>query len=125
MLAGPGTKEYGVLSVLLGAYARVSRLFTVGPGQFYPPPKVDSLVVSIDFADGAPPAGPSFKFLRKVVSVAFQQRRKTLQNTLKALFGENPDRLEEAFDRSHIDPKRRPETLSSQEFLRLAKALEA
>jgi 16S rRNA (adenine1518-N6/adenine1519-N6)-dimethyltransferase len=52
LLANPGTKSYGVLSVLLGACARVSRLFEVGAAQFYPPPRVDSLVVRIDFAEG-------------------------------------------------------------------------
>jgi 16S rRNA (adenine1518-N6/adenine1519-N6)-dimethyltransferase len=124
LLAGPGGKEYGVLSVLLGAYARLTGLFTVGPAQFYPPPKVDSLVALIEFADSEPAGGPPFDFLRKVVSVAFQQRRKTLHNSLKALFGNDPGRLEEAFAKSSIDPRRRPETLSPAEFLRLAKELE-
>lgn len=124
LLASPGNKEYGVLSVLLGGYARMARLFAVGPDQFYPPPKVDSLVVSIEFADTAPADGPSFKFLRKVVSVAFQQRRKTLRNSLAALFGQNPVRLDEAFALSGIDPKRRPETLSPRELMVLGKALE-
>jgi 16S rRNA (adenine1518-N6/adenine1519-N6)-dimethyltransferase len=122
--AGPGTKDYGVLSVLLGGCARVTPLFTVGPGQFYPPPQVDSLVLRIDFFPGAFAEPPSFKFLRTLVNVAFQQRRKTLQNSLKSLWGGNMALLEQAFSETGIDPKRRPETLSPQEFLYLGKTLQ-
>ena len=125
LTASPGGKDYGVLSVLLGVYARVRSLFVVGPGQFYPPPKVDSLVVSIDFAGKPAPDEPSFAFLRQVVNTCFQQRRKTLYNSLKGLGEAMGGRLEEAFLTSGIDPKRRPETLSPQEFIGLAKALSA
>jgi 16S rRNA (adenine1518-N6/adenine1519-N6)-dimethyltransferase len=121
--AGPGTKDYGVLSVLLGVYAKVSRLFTVGPSQFYPPPKVDSLVIRIDFLGQPPEGAPPFKFLRSVVNTAFQQRRKTLSNSLKGMTGNNREQLDEAFSNSRIDPGRRPETLSPEEFLQLAAAL--
>lgn len=124
LAAEPGSKEYGVLSVLLGVYAEVARLFYVGPHQFYPPPKVDSLVLSIDFPDKPPEGAPSFDFLRKMVNIAFQQRRKTLQNSLKALVGQKTRMLEEAFSSSGIDPKRRPESLSSGEFMRLGSELE-
>ena len=124
LAAGPGTKDYGVLSVLLGIYASVTRLFTVGPNQFYPPPKVDSLVLRIDF-NGTDPAGlPSFAFVRTVVNTAFQQRRKTLQNSLKPLAGEDFQALSRAFSLSGIDPMRRPETLEPAEFLTLAMNLE-
>lgn len=125
LVAGPGGKDYGVLSVLLGVYARLRALFVVGPGQFYPPPKVDSLVVSIDFTGLAAPAEPSFAFLREVVNCCFQQRRKTLHNSLKRYGGAAGERLERAFVMSGIDPKRRPETLTPQEFVGLAQALRA
>lgn len=125
LTASPGGKDYGVLSVLLGVYARVRSLFAVGPGQFYPPPKVDSLVVSIDFFGHPAPNEPSFAFLRQVVNACFQQRRKTLYNSLKNLGEATAARLEEAFLTSGIDPKRRPETLSPQAFISLAKALSA
>jgi 16S rRNA (adenine1518-N6/adenine1519-N6)-dimethyltransferase len=124
LTASPGTKDYGVLSVLLGAYGRVTPLFTVGAAQFYPRPKVDSLIVLIEFGKELPAEPPTFEFFRKVVNVAFQQRRKTLQNSLKSLAVQKPALLDEAFSVSRIDPKRRPETLSAEEFMRFGKAME-
>ena len=123
LTAGPGGKDYGVLSVLLGVCARVRPLFAVGPGQFYPPPKVDSLVVSIDFFSHPALDEPSFAFLRQVVNTCFQQRRKTLHNALKGLAGRLGVRIEEVFRASGIDPQRRPETLSPEEFVRLTQAI--
>ena len=120
--APPGSKDYGVLSVLLGIYSRVRKLFVVGPGQFHPAPKVDSIVLRIDFFDN-PPAGPGFDFLRKLVSRAFQQRRKTLANSLAGVFGLGPQAIRDAFEQAGIDAKRRPETLSPSEFLALARLL--
>jgi 16S rRNA (adenine1518-N6/adenine1519-N6)-dimethyltransferase len=124
LTAGPGGKDYGVLSVLLGVYARVQAVLIVGPGQFYPPPAVDSLVVSIHFNDQLFSSVPPFIFLRKLVNTCFQQRRKTLSNSLKGFAGINTALLQDAFRASGIDPKRRPETLSAEEFVGLAKALE-
>lgn len=120
--ASPGSKDYGVLSVLLGLYSRVQKLFAVGPGQFHPPPKVDSIVLRIDFIDTAP-EGPGFDFLRKLVSAAFQKRRKTLSNSLSGVFGLGPEVLKSAFEQAGIDARRRPETLSPPEFLCLARLL--
>jgi 16S rRNA (adenine1518-N6/adenine1519-N6)-dimethyltransferase len=117
--ASSGTKDYGVLTVLLGIFSKVRALLTVGPGQFYPPPKVDSMVVRIDFAK-EPPGGPGFPFLRTLVSKAFQQRRKTLGNSLSGVFGLAPDAVRIACEQAGIDPKRRAETLSVPEFLALA-----
>jgi len=125
LVALPGGKDYGVLSVLLGVYARVRSLFVIGPGQFYPPPKVDSVVVVMDFIDCPPLEVPSFAFLRRLVSTCFQQRRKTLSNSLRGLAGLDAALLTEVLAASRIDPKRRPETLSSEEFVHLAKDLEA
>jgi 16S rRNA (adenine1518-N6/adenine1519-N6)-dimethyltransferase len=117
--ATPSTKDYGVLTVLLGIYSKVRTLFTVGPGQFYPSPKVDSVVLRIDFAEERPP-GPDFDFLRKLVSKVFQQRRKTLGKNFSGMFGLSGTALKECFEQAAIDPKRRPETLSAEEFLVLA-----
>ncbi len=117
--APPGGRDYGVLSVLLGIYSRVRILFSVGPRQFYPPPKVDSIVLRIDYAE-QPPPGLEFEFLRKLVSKAFQQRRKTLANSLSGLFGLSAAAVGNACEQTAIDPKRRPETLSPLEFLSLA-----
>ncbi len=90
-----------------------------GAGQFYPPPKVDSVVLRIDFASERP-AGSDFDFQRKLVSKAFQQRRKTLMNSLAGAFGLPSCAIKYACDQAAIDPQRRPETLSANEFLILA-----
>jgi 16S rRNA (adenine1518-N6/adenine1519-N6)-dimethyltransferase len=124
LTASPGGKDYGVLSVLLGVYARTKSLFVVGPGQFYPPPAVDSVVILIDFSDDPSRSGPSFAFLRSLVNTCFQQRRKTLSNSLKGFTGKSSTAILEALLTNGIDPKRRPETLSAGEFVCLAKALE-
>jgi len=120
--ASPGTKDYGVLSVLLGMYARVTKLFSVGADQFYPPPKVESVVVRVDFFPERAGARPSFGFMRRFVSVAFQQRRKTLHNSLRGLAGD-VDLLDSAFERAGIEPRRRPETLAPADFFRLGGTL--
>lgn len=123
LTAVPGGKAYGVLSVLLGTYANVRPLFAVEAGRFYPSPEVDSLVISIDFSLSSAPVTPSFSFLRRLVSTAFQQRRKTLANSLKAFARGDGPLLEKALLGSGIDPRRRPETLSAEEFVCLAKEL--
>lgn len=125
LAAGPGTKDYGVLSVLLGACAEVKPLFTVGPSQFYPPPRVDSLVFRIRFFTEPWIGPPSFAALRRVVNTAFQQRRKTLANSLRGILPQSGEGAgQDPFATADIDPKRRPETLSSEEFLRLTAAVE-
>jgi 16S rRNA (adenine1518-N6/adenine1519-N6)-dimethyltransferase len=121
--ASSGTKDYGVLTVLLGIFSKVRTLFGVGPDQFYPPPKVESVVVRIDFAQ-EPPAAPDFPFMRKLVSKAFQQRRKTLGNSLTGVFGLDADAVRIACAEAAIDPKRRAETLSVQEFIVLAQTVQ-
>lgn len=120
--APPGSKDYGVLSVLLGIYARVTKLFSVGPDQFYPPPKVESIVVRMDFPPELACLDPPFDYMRRFVSVAFQQRRKTLHNSLRCLAGDM-DLLDSAFESADIDPRRRPETLAPADFLRLGATL--
>jgi 16S rRNA (adenine1518-N6/adenine1519-N6)-dimethyltransferase len=122
LAASPGTKQYGVLSVLLGVHARVQTLFSVAPAQFYPPPQVDSLVLSIDFNKGPDLATPAFDELRRVVNVSFQQRRKTLQNSLKGMAG-GAGGAAEILAAAGIDPQRRPETLGPDEFVELTRAL--
>lgn len=81
--AGPGSKTYGVLSVLLGAYFEREYLFSVAPGSFRPPPKVMSGVIRLQKRAELPDV--SFAALRQVVKAAFGQRRKTLRNALKSL----------------------------------------
>lgn len=112
--AGPGSKTYGILSVLIQAYYKATYCFTVPPEVFDPPPKVASGVLHLKRLDQPPDVDPSK--LRLLVKSAFNQRRKTLRNSLKSL--PLPDYLTEdaIFDS-------RPEQLSVSEFIALSKHL--
>lgn len=122
LTAPVATKEYGVLTVLLGACAATTSLMTLGPNHFHPRPKVDSVVVRIDFRartarlpDHDPP------LLRRVVNAAFQQRRKTLRNALAGpLLGLDKPGAEEMLLRAGIAPQTRAERLTTADFIRLA-----
>ncbi len=122
--AAPGGRQGGRISVLLALTGKVRPLLRVGPGAFQPPPKVDSEVLEIRFADepAFPPEaeGPLFR----LVAAAFGQRRKTLRNALRAAFPRlEPRRLDAALLACGIDPQRRAETLSPAEFVRLSARL--
>jgi len=116
MVAAPGGKDYGRLSVMLQWGAKVEKLFNVAPGAFRPPPKVDSSVVRLTPHAVPPvPVNDPQRFAA-IVKAAFSQRRKVLRNTLKGLVAP------ETMERLGIDPGRRAETLSLQEFAALANA---
>jgi 16S rRNA (adenine1518-N6/adenine1519-N6)-dimethyltransferase len=125
LCAAEGSKTYAAISVLVQFWCEVRILRRVHPGAFTPPPKVDSGLLLFERH-----ANPRFEVLDrklffKVVRSAFGKRRKTLRNGLKMsgdAFLEGAD-LEGAFGRSGIDPGRRPETMSLQEFANLANAL--
>ena len=123
--AAPGSRDYGVLSVLLGVLAQARRLFDVGPRQFYPHPKVDSVVVSIQFESPWPEPHPSFEWLRSLLNAAFQKRRKTLSNGLRGFAGADGVLLHSCFSEANIDGSRRAETLSPEEVIRLSNAMES
>jgi 16S rRNA (adenine1518-N6/adenine1519-N6)-dimethyltransferase len=123
LLARPGSKAYGSLSVLLQVHADLARVRLVSPGAFLPRPKVESAVISIEWLERTRvPVGPA-GHMERVVRAAFGQRRKTLRNALGARFGEGE--IEAAGDRSGLDLGRRAETLSLEEFAALAAALPA
>jgi 16S rRNA (adenine1518-N6/adenine1519-N6)-dimethyltransferase len=122
LVARPGSADYGVISVLVPAYAEVRVAFHVSRRSFLPPPEVDSAVVDIRFA--ATPRvdlGDAGAF-RTVVRAAFGKRRKMLRNALADL-GLGVPRLEAAFAAAGIDPRARAETLDLAAFGRLARAL--
>lgn len=104
----PGSKEYGIISVLAQAVFDIEYLFSVGPGNFSPPPKVNSAVLRFMRKTNPHHLARHPKFI-KMVKASFQQRRKMLRNTLKTFFEES------AFS-SHDIFSRRPETLSLDEF---------
>lgn len=107
----PGTKEYGILSVLIQAYYDIEYLFTVKPGTFNPPPKVNSGVIRLT-RNSVEELACDEKLFWRVVKAGFNQRRKTLRNALSAVVPK--DRLGE-----HPFYEKRAETLSVQDFVEL------
>ena len=122
LVATPGTGDYGVLTVLLGHTAEVSRVLSLPPGAFRPAPKVHSSVVRLRFHPPDPPVKKGQVFT-DVVRTVFTQRRKTLANALSAFPKRGRESFKEALARADIDGTRRPETLTIAEFARLADAL--
>jgi 16S rRNA (adenine1518-N6/adenine1519-N6)-dimethyltransferase len=116
--APPGGRDYGVLSVLLGLYADARVGMQVPRGAFTPPPEVESSALVLDFLPAPRAEVRDDQRFRALVKAAFAQRRKTLWNALKALPGGR-----DALERAHIDPQRRGETLSVQEFAAVERAL--
>ena len=112
LAAGPGSKTYGILSVLLQAYYRIEYLFTVNETVFIPPPRVKSAVIRLTRNDGEKLDCDEALFF-KVVKTAFNQRRKTLRNSLKSFYIDY-----ERGEVTHLAGKR-AEELSVEDFVRL------
>ena len=116
MVAGPGGKTYGRLSVMLQIRCQVRMLFPIGPGAFQPPPKVDSAFVRLTPYPEPLHGVKDMETFGRLVTQAFSQRRKTLRNTLKGMV--SPDIML----RCGVDPSSRAETLSPEDFACLANA---
>ncbi len=116
IVAEPGTKAYGILSVQLQLLARPAYLFSVSRHVFRPKPDVESAVLALEF-DAPEPEGVDSAALRRVVRAAFGQRRKMLRNSLGPLADEAGRPLPDAF------AARRPEALTPAEFVALTRAL--
>ena len=164
MAAAVGTKNYGAYTVKLGLHAEAAGRFPVGPGNFFPPPRVDSAVIRLNrrvplMADGAPATPEVIAAAALIADAAFANRRKTIANSCKTYFSgrgslllgasgssaglravdgalsggvggafvldgaDIVDHLPAIFDAAAIDPRRRGETLTQQEFLALGAAL--
>ncbi len=121
LVALPGTKEYGILSVFTQAFTEIKKEFDVSKNFFSPRPKVDSSVVSLKVLEKPKVEIWDEQFFKQVVRAAFGTRRKMLLNALKRL-GFEKDEVERALKEAGIDPKRRGETLDIREFSRLTKA---
>ncbi|MBQ3282330.1 MAG: 16S rRNA (adenine(1518)-N(6)/adenine(1519)-N(6))-dimethyltransferase RsmA [Atopobiaceae bacterium] len=119
--AHPGTKAYGAYTAKLALWARVTGRFEVGPGNFMPPPHVDSAVVRIDRADTGLGAA-TISATSRVIDAAFAQRRKTIRNSMSSQ-GFDKVALDAAFGVTGISPTCRAETLAPEDFVRLAAAL--
>ena len=115
MVAEPGSKDYGRLSVMLQWRYQMELLFVVPPAAFDPPPKVDSAIVRM--IPVAAPLDCEQHKLERVVTKAFSQRRKVIRNCLADLF------TEAQLIQAGIDPKARPETVGLEPYVRLARLL--
>ncbi|EHI97035.1 Ribosomal RNA small subunit methyltransferase A [Clostridium sp. DL-VIII] len=115
----PDCKEYGALSVLVQYYCNTSIIRKVQPACFIPRPKVESIVIRLDKLNEPRVKTKDINFMFELVRAGFNMRRKTLWNAAKTL-KVNRDKLEEAFEKSGVDPKRRAETLALEEFAKLA-----
>jgi 16S rRNA (adenine1518-N6/adenine1519-N6)-dimethyltransferase len=124
-VAPPGTKDYGVLTVLLGVSASVDLLFDIPPKAFYPVPEVVSTLVRVSFPDEPPVPVADMPLFIRLVKASFAERRKTLRNTLRnfALPGLATQLLNSAAADAGIDLGRRGETLSPSEFALFADAI--
>ncbi|MCZ6633150.1 MAG: 16S rRNA (adenine(1518)-N(6)/adenine(1519)-N(6))-dimethyltransferase RsmA [bacterium] len=116
MVASPGGKEYGILSVAVQIRALAERLFDLGPGHFHPPPQVHSSVIRLDFPSRQPVPIQNERFFFKLVRAAFQQRRKMLKNTLSKQVPVPESGLLAAMNEAGVDPQSRPETVSGEQF---------
>lgn len=123
LVASPGTKDYGILSVFAQLYTAPTMLFKVSPNAFTPPPKVDSAVVRLEMLSEPSVKADNEQLMLRTVKAAFGQRRKTLINALTSGLMLQKESIDKALKLSAIDGSRRGETLSLSEFCILANAL--
>ena len=130
LAAAPGSKVYGILSVLIQLWYDVEYLFTVEPGVFNPPPKVKSAVVRLT-RNGRTDCGCDERLLRRVVKTSFNQRRKMMRGSIKPLFaalnaeragGSQPEGVADFLARPEMT--KRPEQLSVEEFIELTNSID-
>ncbi len=121
----PGSRAYGIPSVVLQSLYEIGVVAKVAAGAFFPPPKVASIVLA--FRPLAQPllAGDEMRPFIALVKNVFQQRRKTLHNTLRAFYELSDESLARIRDETGVDLKSRPETLSKEAFLSLSRSLTA
>ena len=121
MVAKPGTKDYGALSVAVQYYTEPDIVLDVPPKSFLPAPAVTSSVIRCVLRDKPPVDVIDEKLFFRVVKAGFAQRRKTFANTMKTT-GLSKDRIEELLAKANIDGQRRGETFTLQEFANVANA---
>lgn len=123
ILAGPGSKQIGVITYSVQYYADVSKVIDVGRESFYPSPKVDSVVLRLDIRKNPAVTVSDEDFFFKTIKAGFMMRRKTLLNSLTSLDGFSKPVIEEALNNANIEANRRAESLSMEEFARLSEEL--
>jgi 16S rRNA (adenine1518-N6/adenine1519-N6)-dimethyltransferase len=124
LIAPPGNKEYGAMTVLIQYHASLTPLLDVPKEAFYPKPKVDSMVLELDLDSPHPRRTEDEETFKMVVKGAFAHRRKTLLNSLKGtLSSRSINEIVAALDRCAIDPTKRAENLDIDDFLCLTSQL--
>ncbi len=122
--ASPGKKDYGRLAVMLQYCATVKYLAEIKATAFFPRPKVDSSVIEVRFYDQPPFSAVEESFLFSVIKAAFGKRRKTLKNALtQSQLSFTHEQILTGLENAGIDPSRRAETLSVEEFVHLSNSL--
>jgi 16S rRNA (adenine1518-N6/adenine1519-N6)-dimethyltransferase len=122
IVAAPGTRRYGALSVNVQAVAKVSRLFRVPAGAFHPPPRVESAVVRVEPRDDPVVTANEEARFRAFVQGAFGFRRKQMGRVVRSLCDVTPEVALVMLGAAGIDPNTRPETLSPGDFAALMRA---
>jgi 16S rRNA (adenine1518-N6/adenine1519-N6)-dimethyltransferase len=116
IVAKPGSRDYGPLTILLQYYAEAKYGFTVSPGSFRPPPRVDSAVIRLEWRPGIKDAPDFTDFVHR----AFSSRRKTLANNLAAMYpSTSRESITNTLEKAQLKPNVRPEELSIPDFMRV------
>jgi 16S rRNA (adenine1518-N6/adenine1519-N6)-dimethyltransferase len=126
LCAEPGCKDYGILTVYCRAYLAAAIRMTIPAGCFYPEPKVDSAIIELTPLAGKSWRGEEEELFRTIIRTGFSQRRKTIQNCLKAFIGQrgiSPEALNAAAAKDNIALTRRAETFTVEEFYCLAHSI--
>jgi 16S rRNA (adenine1518-N6/adenine1519-N6)-dimethyltransferase len=123
MVAPAGGKDYGPLSIFVQLFLDVSTHFFIKPSAFFPSPKVESALVRLVWKEKPMIEKKDEEWFKGVVKACFSHRRKTLLNALKHSELSLPEFLESRLEEAEIDSRRRPETLTIGEFIRLAEVL--
>jgi 16S rRNA (adenine1518-N6/adenine1519-N6)-dimethyltransferase len=121
IVATPGSREYGALSVNVQAVATAKILFGVAPGSFHPPPKVDSAVIRIDPRPDPVVTTEQEPALRRFVLDAFGMRRKQMRRVVRSIWQLSAEDADALLAKAEIEPSVRPETLSPAQFARLVR----
>ena len=121
LAAAPDTPEYGSLTLFARYHALLEPLMEIRASAFWPRPEVDSMLVRFHFRERPPVETPSEALLFRIIRGAFQMRRKQLINTIEAALDQPAERIGKLFRAAGIDPRRRGETLTLDEFAKLAR----
>ena len=123
MMAAPGAKNYGVISIHVQYFCEIEYIMDVPKEVFLPQPKVDSSVLTLHVRKQPAVQPKDEELFFELVKAGFSQRRKTLSNSLTGVRGADRDTVVRALEAAGIDPKRRAETLSLEEFANVANRL--